>query len=230
MESELIGLVVEIIAAAVPELKSARDQDFAGSNPKGSIGLILLAAGGSGRLGRPKQLLEYQGQTLLHRAAETALASKCRPVIVVLGAEAQACAATLQGLPVEIIINHEWKEGMAGSICAGLNYLETKNIPVAGAILSVADQPHLAPSLLDSLIEQQRTTGKKIVAAQYAGVPGPPALFASSLFAELRTLQGDEGARRVLKSNPSEVILVPFPEGSLDVDTPADFEKLQPPS
>jgi molybdenum cofactor cytidylyltransferase len=176
-----------------------------------SAGLILLAAGGSARLGRPKQLLEYEGKTLLRRAVETALASKCRPVVVVL----------------RLVVNEGWKEGLASSIRAGLAVLEKEPRGVEAAILSVADQPQLTPALLDSLIEHQHTTGKKIIAAQYAGVPGPPALFCASLFPQLQTLQGDEGARRVLLKNPDEVVLVPFPDGALDVDTPADFEKLQ---
>ncbi len=178
-------------------------------------------------MGRPKQLLEYKGKSLLRCAAETALASKCRPVVVVLGAEAEACAAVLQGLPVRLVFNEGWKEGLASSIRAGLAELEKERPGVEAAILSVADQPQLTPVLLDLLIEHQRATGKKIIAAQYAGVPGPPALFCASLFPQLKTLQGDEGARRVLKENPHEVTLVPFPGGAFDVDTPEDLAKLQ---
>jgi len=192
-----------------------------------TIGLILLAAGGSTRLGRPKQLLDYQGQPLLRRAAETALASQCQPVIVVLGAEAEACAAALAGLPVRVVVNADWREGLASSIRAGLNTLIKENSFIAAAILSVADQPHLTAPLLDSLIERQRDTGKKIIAAQYAGVAGPPALFDTRFFPQLQTLAGDEGARRVLLENPAEVVLVPFPAGSLDVDTPEDYQNLR---
>lgn len=215
-----------------------------------TIGLILLAAGGSSRLGRPKQLLGYEGQPLLRRAAETALASQCQPVIVVLGAQAEACAAVLQGLggaglgeddsgkissgrdgspsrPLRIVVNADWPEGLASSIHAGLNVLKKENPAITAAILSVADQPHLTAPLFNSLIERHRATGKKIVAAQYAGVPGPPALFCASLFPQLQTLQGDEGARRVLQANPGEVELVPFPNGALDVDTIGDYEKLR---
>jgi molybdenum cofactor cytidylyltransferase len=194
-----------------------------------SVGLILLAAGGSSRLGRPKQLLDYEGQPLLRRAVETALASQCFPVIVVLGAEAEACAAMLEGLggSLRLVVNADWKEGLSSSIRTGLTVLEKENSHIAAAILSVADQPHLTAGLLDSLIEHHRFTGKKIIAAQYAGVPGPPALFDLSLFPQLKTLSGDEGARRVLQENPGEVVLVPFPAGSLDVDTPEDYEKLR---
>ena len=130
-----------------------------------------MAAGGSARLGRPKQLLEYEGKPLLRRAAETALASHCRPVIVVLGAQAEACAAVLSDLPVRIVVNEGWQEGLASSIRAGLAVLERERPGVDAAILSVADQPYLTPVLLDSLIEHQRATGQKIIAAQYAGHP-----------------------------------------------------------
>jgi molybdenum cofactor cytidylyltransferase len=148
-------------------------------------------------------------------------------VVVVLGAEAEACAAVLSDLPARTVVNEGWQEGLASSIRAGLAVLERERPGVDAAILSVADQPYLTPVLLDSLIEHQRATGQKIIAAQYAGVPGPPALFCSSLFPQLQTLRGDEGARRVLRENPDSVVLVPFPDGALDVDTPADYKKLQ---
>jgi molybdenum cofactor cytidylyltransferase len=108
--------------------------------------------------------------------------------------------------------------------------MENEQPGLEATILSVGDQPHLTPALLDSLIEHQHATGKKIIAAQYAGVPGPPALLCASLFPQLKTLSGDEGARRVLLANPDEVVLVPFPKGSLDVDTPEDFARLRQPS
>src|SRR5947199_10804400 len=84
------------------------------------VGLLLLAAGGSARMGAAKQLLRCEGQTLLRRAAETALASVCRPVIVVLGARCDALRPELHGLPVEITENPDWALGMGSSISAGV--------------------------------------------------------------------------------------------------------------
>ncbi len=191
-----------------------------------SIGLILLAAGGSARLGCPKQLLEYQGRSLLRRAAETALASHCRPVVVVLGAEMERCREVLLGLPVTIITNPDWEQGMATSIRCGILALENAPAPVAAAILAVCDQPLLTAGLLDALAEKHRATGAAMAAAEYAGGFGVPALFAATLFAELKSLSGPDGARRLLRDNPAAVPGVPFPGGEFDVDTAADAAKL----
>lgn len=192
-----------------------------------SIGIILLAAGGSSRLGRPKQLLEYKGRPLLRHTVEVALASACRPVMVVLGAEYEACLKVLEGLDVTPIYNSAWKEGLSSSIRAGVLALEGEKPAVAGAILCVADQPYLTAEVLNALIECQRNSGVKIVACEYAGKPGPPALFCASLFGELKKLTGDEGARRVLQENSDSLALVRFPKGETDVDTVADYDKLR---
>ncbi len=191
-----------------------------------STALILLAAGGSLRLGRPKQLLEYQGQTLLRRAAETALASRCRPVVVVLGAESERCREALRGLPVSIVVNSEWKEGMSTSIRLGISTLENSPSRISAAILCVCDQPLLTPDILNALCEKYAATGLPMAAAEYAGDLGVPALFSADLFDKLKSLSGSDGARRLLRENPAAVASVPFPGGERDVDTPADSARL----
>jgi molybdenum cofactor cytidylyltransferase len=185
-------------------------------------GLVLLAAGGSSRLGRPKQLVEYQGRPLLRHAAETALASACVPVVVVLGAEAAACRQALAGLAVQIVENSDWRLGLSTSIRVGIDALEKSPYKISAAVLSVCDQPLLNREILDALCDWHRRGGAQIAAAEYAGHLGVPALFATGYFSRLKSLTGDEGARQLLREHPMAVARVPFPGGERDVDTPAD--------
>ena len=132
-----------------------------------SVATILLAAGSSSRLGQPKQLLPFGKSTLLRHAAETALAAALGPVIVVLGAAEEGCRETLFGLPVTIVANPTWQEGMGSSIAIGVQAVgETSH---RAAIIMLCDQPAITPGVLRSLEEHQRTTGKSIVASQYGG-------------------------------------------------------------
>ncbi len=190
------------------------------------IGLILLAAGGSRRLGRPKQLLEYEGLPLLRRTTEAAIGSMCDPVVVVLGAESERCAEVLAGLRVEMVCNPQWADGMAGSIRMGLDALAAKVPDAEATVLCLCDQPHLSSSVLDSLVNTHLRTAKPIVASEYNGAPGAPALFASSHFSDLRSLSGDEGARRLFRRFPADLVTVPFPGGAHDVDTMDDYRRL----
>lgn len=185
------------------------------------IGLVLLAAGGSSRLGRPKQLVEYRGRPLLRRAAETALASLCRPVVVVLGAEEEKCRAVLQGLDLTVVVNADWREGMASSIRAGIAEMEKADVRVSAIVLCVCDQPKLTVGVLNALGDQYRQ-GAKIAAAEYGGQIGVPALFDEIYFRRLKALRGDDGARGLLREQPEAVARVPFPGGEADVDSPAD--------
>jgi molybdenum cofactor cytidylyltransferase len=118
------------------------------------VGIILLAAGGSSRLGTPKQLLPLDGDTLLGRAARAALATRADRVVVVLGAHADACLATLTGLAVEIVVNTAWAEGQASSLRAGLAQLLSAGPVPDAAIVMLCDQPWTSFGLLDALIDR----------------------------------------------------------------------------
>lgn len=194
------------------------------------IGLILLAAGGSRRLGHPKQLLEYEGRTLLRRAAMAACGSRCDPIVIVLGAEYDRCMGELAGLPTRAVLNPQWSEGIAGSIRLGLTALLEDVPEIEAAVLCLCDQPHLSSAVLNTLVSAYLGTGKSIVASKYNDTLGAPALFDVSRFPDLLKLSGDEGARRLFTRMPEEVVAVPFSEGAHDVDTPEDYRRLGPAS
>ena len=178
-----------------------------------------------GSAAAPKQLLVYKGQTLIRRAAETALASVCRPVVVVLGANAVAVGAELE-LPVIVTRNHEWEVGMASSLCAGLEAVLAADAGVDAVVVLLCDQPFVTAELIDTLIERRRETGKTIVATEYSDARGVPALFARELFAELRGLSGHEGARQIIRKHADDTVGVPFAGAAIDIDTRADYMAL----
>ena len=192
-----------------------------------NIAIVILAAGESQRLGRPKQRLPYGGSTLLGHAIETALASLCRPVIVVLGAYADQIRSEIDASEVLVVVNEDWKEGMSTSIRAGLAAVEALPQEVDGALFMLCDQPLVNGSLLDRLATAFYESKLPIAACDYDGDLGVPALFARRLFPELLTLQGAAGAKPLLRKHGSEAVCLPFPEGSLDIDTPEDYPPLK---
>jgi molybdenum cofactor cytidylyltransferase len=193
------------------------------------IALLLLAAGGSSRMGRPKQLLTYQGQSLLRRAAETALATPCRPIIAVLGAAADQSRAELTDLTLHTSENSNWPSGMGSSIKLGLRRaLELE--PDSDAILiTLCDQPLITPADLARLIDAHRTSPHAIVATRYPNSPGVPALFPRPTFPDLLALNDAAGAKSLLLSAGNSLLQIEILAALTDVDTPSDYARLTPP-
>lgn len=189
------------------------------------IGVIILAAGGSSRMGQPKQLLRYGGQSLIRRAAETAIESRWNRTVVVIGNEARQMRAELAGLPVSVIENENWRIGMSSSIRAGM--AELSNDDLDAVIVMLCDQPLVTAEILNDLLFTHFKTGQPIVASSYGDIEGAPAFFTRELFAELHSLTGDEGARRVISKHPELVATIEFQQGALDVDTPHEYELIQ---
>ncbi len=194
-----------------------------------SIAIIIVAAGASTRMGRPKQLLPYGGRTFLRNAAEMAVASVCRPIIVVLGAYADQLQSEIDGLPVQPVVNERWTEGLGSSIRAGLEALERcdREGAAEALVLMLCDQPFVTPAVINDLVVAYRSSGKEIIASEYGGTLGVPALFGREYFPELAALSGPAGAKQVIAAHTSEVARVPFPQGTIDIDTPEDYLGLQ---
>jgi len=193
-----------------------------------TLGLVLLAAGGSTRLGTPKQLLPYRGKSLLRRAAESAVASNCRPIVVVLGAHAEDCNHELHNLPVAIVVNPDWMEGMGVSIRLGMGTLLRESPrPLDAVIVMLCDQPLVTVGTLNALIDAIDSTSARIIASTYGEVSGVPALFDKSLFPELLNLNGVQGAKQILQRYPHDIHKVAFADGGIDIDTAADYERLR---
>jgi len=187
---------------------------------------VILAAGSSSRMGRPKQTLSYRGESLLRRVARAALGAGCRPVVVVTGAAAELSRRELEGLGVREVFNQRWETGMASSVRAGVEALLNADPDAAAAVLLLCDQPHVTAEVISGLVAAHRANGSPVVASVYGGSFGVPALFARALFAELARLEGAAGAKRVIKRHAAEAHFLPFPGGEVDVDTPDDFSRL----
>ena len=185
------------------------------------VGVIVLAAGGSSRMGSPKQLLRYGGQTLIRRAAQTAVESSCDLVTVVIGNDAPQMRRELEDLPVSVVENQNWQTGMSSSIRAGLDDLRGHDLD--GVLIMLCDQPFVTAGILNDLITTHSKTGKPIVASRYDTIQGVPAFFSRELFKELTLLSADEGARRIIAKHPELVATINFPEGAIDIDTPHDY-------
>lgn len=190
-----------------------------------SVAIILLAAGASTRMGRPKLLLKYGSRNFLRHAAEMASASVCRPILVVFGAYANQLQSEIDDLPVQQVMNERWADGMGSSIRAGLEALEhcdREGISKA-VVLMLCDQPCVTAAVINHLVRVFRSSSKGIVASEYGGTVGVPALFAREYFAALGALSGSAGAKQIIAAHASEVMRVPFPQGATDVDTPEDY-------
>lgn len=191
------------------------------------IAIIILAAGASVRMGTPKQLLSYQGRSLLGHITQEAIASVCEPVVVVLGAYAQQIRPELNQLPVQVVENLRWNQGMSASIKSGIQKLNTATNNIEAVVLALCDQPFVSAQIINQLVEAYYHTGKAIVASEYSGTLGVPALFSHRFFFELTDLKETEGAKQVIKKYSHEVYCIDFPEGAIDIDTPNEYEKLK---
>ena len=189
--------------------------------------IIILAAGASTRLGRSKQMLDIGGEPLLLRTVRAAMGADAGRVVVVLGANDQLHRDILQKMPVEIVYNDQWQKGMGSSLKAGLRHLIFPDDLLEAVVIAVCDQPLLSGQTIKNLFDRYRESGKPIIASLYAGQPGVPVLFAKTYFKSVLEIADEEGAKKIIRDNGSEVDLVDFPGGAVDVDTPEDYDEFK---
>jgi CTP:molybdopterin cytidylyltransferase MocA len=186
--------------------------------------ILLLAAGAGRRFGGGKLLVEVDGQPLLLHALALARELGVQ-THVVLGAD----AGRLQPLLPDgvVAIRHEgWAEGLGSSLAAGVRALP-HDCP--GVLVLLADQPALRAAALGELMARWRTDPQQVCCARYAGQPGVPALFPRRLFAELKALSGDRGAKAILRREAAAEGQIEMPEAGIDIDTVEDLATLGKP-
>lgn len=189
-----------------------------------SIGIIILAAGASSRMGRAKQVLEViKGKSMLRKTAELALETSLRPVVVVVGAHKKEVVPELEGLGVTIIDNSKWEEGIASSMTMGLAGLYMMNKGLTGAVVLVCDQPFVSTELIEYMVKRFDDSGKKAVVCRYGKSWGFPVVIDSSFFAETTHLTGEDEVVKVLENNLKELDFVDFDKGAVNLNTPEDY-------
>jgi molybdenum cofactor cytidylyltransferase len=191
-----------------------------------SVGAVILAAGGSSRFGQPKQLLTFQGESLVRRAIRAAMAAKCARVAVVVGDTQALIEAEIRVSGADVVENPEWRRGLGTSIGCGLRHLIALAPELDAVVLVACDQPYVEAETVAALVKKRASTGKAIVASSYANTLGIPALFGRSCFEALLVLPDDSGAKALIESRPDDVAQIEFERGAIDIDTPADFERL----
>lgn len=189
------------------------------------ISAIILAAGMSSRMGRPKQLLKVGYSTLIRIVTENVLVSNVDEVCVVTGYKQKEVSGAINDLPVKVVFNPRYKDGQSTSLALGVNSISDST---SDFMIFMVDQPMISASLINMLIAEFQKRRCLVLRPVCKGLPGHPVIFRSSLREELKILKGDEGARQVLKKLEGNVVYLPVSDEAVvfDVDTPKDFEEL----
>ncbi len=190
----------------------------------GPVAAIVLAAGGSVRMGRNKLLFPLSGETVLRRAVRRAMAAGFEPVVVVLGHEAVQAQGELDGLACRTVVNPDWEHGITRSLRTGLAALPAET---TAAVVMLADMPLVTTEMLRRLVERWRDGTAPLVISDYEGVNAPPMLYGRPLFPELLAMEGEGCGKQVVRRHREEAAVIAWPGAALaDLDVPEDYERV----
>lgn len=187
--------------------------------------VLIIAAGSSARLGQAKQLLPYRNSFLLRYVLEECINAGVGEVYAVLGARRDEIAPKIEDLPVNLLFNPDWEEGMSTSIAFGIRKLMPENYD--GVFIVLGDQPFFKGALLQKIIEKHLEVKAPIIISKYQNGQGPPTFFEATFFEELAQLRGDAGAKPVVKKHFEKLAFVSFENGHIDIDKKEDLKWLE---
>lgn len=187
---------------------------------------LLLSAGDSSRMGQPKQLLPWGNKTLIEHQIQIRLQTG-QDVIVVLGGHSDKVLPVLEKLPVTVLLNNEWDDGMGSSIAYGIKMLN-KKFPIAdGVLISLLDQPLVSISHFEKMLSSFQSGYQQIIVSHsVSGWSGVPAIFDKFYFEELKKLKGKDGARKIIHEYLSVVKKIECGNLLEDIDTPDAYQQL----
>ena len=190
------------------------------------IPILLLAAGSSSRMGKPKQLLPWGNQTLIEHQFQTLLKTD-HPVNVIIGSNSELIIPVIEKFSVNIFNNTDWERGMGSSISFGISQIIQKNPESDGVLITLLDQPLITTSYIEKMLTAFQPVSQQILISRSAsGWKGVPVLFDACYFKELTELSNDEGAKKIIKRYEENVILFECGEVLDDMDTQQTYQQL----
>jgi molybdenum cofactor cytidylyltransferase len=187
---------------------------------------VVLSAGESSRMGRPKALLPIDGQTFIERIVAALKQTKVGKIIVILGHNARELQSKISHLPVEILINTDYKLGQLSSLQLAVRNLQP-DLECDGMLVHLVDHPYLAPALVEEMIRRFYETNKRIIVPKFHGKRGHPVIFSNALFDEILSAPIEEGAKAVVNAHRAETLEIETEEEGIavDIDTPELYQQ-----
>lgn len=190
---------------------------------------VILSAGESSRMGRPKALLPVDGMRFIEKIVTALKSTRVAKIIAVLGHDVDEMRRQIGDLPITTVVNPNYKQGQLSSLVAAINSIQSSkdSASVDGTLVHLVDHPYINPDLVNLMIDRFYETNKLIVVPRYRGRRGHPVIFSSALFAELLAAPLDQGAKTVVHAHRDETLEIDTEDEGviIDIDTPEEYRK-----